>query len=192
MDSTASRPARATSRPGWRCGMTPARCSRLWEVEAIRDGRLPEAAADSLRAHAKTCPACREEATSLHALNHRLRNELCRVDEVSSRRLRRRLLERVARSMRNDGMRQVFRSLSLVFVLAGAAWLLYIATRDPERKGALPLIVTASPGGVFLRESERGIERVIVRDGTVTFGVERGPEDPRLVVQVPDGEISDL
>jgi hypothetical protein len=114
------------------------------------------------------------------------------MDEVSSRRLRRRLLERAARSMRNDGMRQVFRSLSLVFVLSGVAWVAYVAMRDPERQSAAPLVVTASPGGVFLRESERGIERVIVREGTVTFGVERGPEDPRLVVQVPDGEISDL
>ena len=53
--------------------MTPVACARLFEAEAMRDGRLAGAEAASFARHTTTCSACRHEVHALDALTEVLR-----------------------------------------------------------------------------------------------------------------------
>lgn len=72
------------------------KCSRAWEVEAARDGRLEGKARDRLDAHVRTCSSCERDAQALDQLARDLAG-VCggRVDDVSLRRLRNRILDAV-------------------------------------------------------------------------------------------------
>ncbi len=79
-------------------------CSRSWEVEAARDGRLSEAATLLLSEHLSRCEVCRREQRALSNLKDRLKKELPdEVDELRLRRLRREVLEQANRALIEHG-----------------------------------------------------------------------------------------
>jgi hypothetical protein len=71
-------------------------CSRGWEVEAARDGRLVGKAREALDAHVQSCASCARDAESLETLARGLRDlGGASFDDVAIRRLRNRVLEAV-------------------------------------------------------------------------------------------------
>jgi hypothetical protein len=71
-----------------------ATCPRLFEVEALRDGRLRGAELGRFQAHLGGCPICAREARALQALAEALRSpgDTAGADELHVRRERTRLL----------------------------------------------------------------------------------------------------
>ena len=68
--------------------MTPASCPRLFEVEALRDGRLLGAELRSFERHLATCSDCARESELFERLGQALRsNASGSVDELRVRRL---------------------------------------------------------------------------------------------------------
>ncbi len=68
-------------------------CSRRWEVEAVRDGRLQGKDAESLTRHLLSCVECASEERELEALSRGVREVPVRpADELSVRRQRQGLL----------------------------------------------------------------------------------------------------
>ncbi|NOU26345.1 MAG: hypothetical protein HOO96_00440, partial [Polyangiaceae bacterium] len=73
--------------------MKRASCDRVWEVEAVRDGRLLGAARADARRHAEGCEVCGADTAYLEALAAGLRAMPSGSDdEVALRRLRGRVL----------------------------------------------------------------------------------------------------
>src|SRR5262245_28858464 len=73
--------------------MSASPCPRLFEAEAMRDGRLTGTERASFERHASICPACAREVEALDALAGALRaNHPVRADELHVRRERTRLL----------------------------------------------------------------------------------------------------
>ena len=80
--------------------MTPVACPRLFEVEALRDGRLVGAELKSFERHLATCGDCAREAALCERLAQALRaNALGSADELRVRRERTRLLSAFDRSL---------------------------------------------------------------------------------------------
>src|SRR6188768_3813089 len=71
-----------------------ATCPRLFEVEALRDGRLAGAELLRFQSHLGLCAVCAREAQALQALAESLRSpaSLLEADELHVRRERTRLL----------------------------------------------------------------------------------------------------
>jgi hypothetical protein len=103
-------------------------CSRHWEAEAVRDGRLTGAEARSFQRHAASCAACSRQVaaldrlgTSLHALPPPPR------DALTVRRTRRAILQRLdqeaLRPERSRLLRPLAWSASLAAALALGLWL---------------------------------------------------------------------
>jgi hypothetical protein len=79
-----------------------ARCTRLWQVEAARDQRLPASEVTSLERHLTSCSECRNEQRLLEQLAGRMREgAVASPDELEHRRLRRALLERADAALRS-------------------------------------------------------------------------------------------
>ena len=75
--------------------MTDGTCARLFEVEALRDGRLGGAERRSFERHLRACPVCAGEAQSLEKLAEAVRGDVQRgggLDELHVWRERNRLL----------------------------------------------------------------------------------------------------
>src|SRR5882672_11032162 len=75
--------------------MRPKPCPRLFEAEAMRDGRLARAELASFERHMSLCPVCSREVRALDALAEALRvspQHNADADELHVRRERTRLL----------------------------------------------------------------------------------------------------
>ncbi|MGD0528578.1 MAG: FecR domain-containing protein [Polyangiaceae bacterium] len=199
--------------------MTRERCSRLWEIEPYRDGRLGEGDAKSFERHLRACEACRTQ------LGHdeRLR-ELARAlpddgpTELSLRRLRARVLRDAATGVAPPtalrGLRPGIASLLVlvVLVLGTGVWAL-VARKAPPSAGG-PGLASAPPatttpeatpstqapealaGAVVPAGAARwsqaraqGFEHVVLDDGMVQLHVRPQVAGERFVVMVPDGEL---
>src|SRR5690606_31600289 len=90
--------------------MSKAACPRLFEVEAMRDGRLAGAERASFERHLRGCVACAREAEALEALARAVRESASSSeerDELHARRERTRLLAAFDQELvREDGPRR--------------------------------------------------------------------------------------
>jgi len=177
--------------------MTPARCSRNWEVEALRDGRVGEGARADLERHVARCPSCSEERSSLAALAQRLRAEAPgEADDLALRRLRGRVLEsadtaRLVPSQRPPAMRspavRAFVFAAAVCVSFFVAWRLVRV--EPQMQTQ---VTTTDEGGARWSTYDEGkLRRIDLLEGTLALRIDRPASGKRVVVRVPDGEIED-
>jgi len=184
---------------------SPAPCPRSWEIEAVRDGRLREQDAESLRRHLRTCAPCQREQATLDALGRGL-GELPepRMDVLSGRRVRQRVLaEHNAWLLRRERTgaalpaRSAWLAVAALVVLvgAGAAWGLHGAARPPapsavaERPPSVDVVASAGA-----RWSERDGPHEIelsLESGELKLSIRRGSPSDRVLVRLPDGEIED-
>ncbi len=103
--------------------MKLASCPRLFEVEAMRDGRLAGAERTSFERHMTSCPTCSREAQALEVLAEKFRTdpEKRNVDELRVRRERIRLLAASDDSLLAEKPPRAFGSRRLVRLFAVAA-----------------------------------------------------------------------
>lgn len=176
--------------------MKTPRCSRLGEVEVARDGRLSSAAFLAFERHALSCQDCAHERALLADLARGLRASAVAQDELALRRTRQATLDRAASLLRPHAETR-FKSRGWSFFAAGAvAATLAVTATDLRLRGARsepgPVIETTPVGDAkWTRRHARNLERIDLSDGTLSVRVRRSPNDPRVVVRVPEGEIED-
>lgn len=170
-------------------------CSRSWEVEAARDGRLSEAACALLEEHVLRCEICARERRALEGLAGRLRGGLPGApDDLSVRRLRRATLERAnAAWMERGPSRERGRRLSIAAAgLAFACALVGLAWWGHLRHEGATVQVTEGTAADWSRDTSAEAQRVTLREGAIELRIKRAAEDPPFFVVVPDGEIQDV
>ena len=171
--------------------MSDRRCDRIWQVEAIRDGRL--AATPAASEHVKRCTECRDEHERLEALATALRDSSrAPQDELRALRLRRRVVERAnGESLRAETPRSSRPTWALAAgaVLVAALGIGWIAMRPAPTQEPRAVLRATEPVR-FTRRFENHREVIALDDGALDVTVRPGPGDG-VVVRVPDGVIED-
>ena len=177
-----------------------AACSRTWEVEAARDGRLPGAALHRFAEHLQQCVGCAREARRLEGLAGRLQAiPIAELDDVSFRRLRSRVLEGVdakisGRGGEGSGRRKTIAAFCAA-CMAAAAMAATSVRRVPKQAAVpdSPSVRALDPSGSrWTRRSEGAVEWVDLAEGTLRLSTRGSPSARHLVVHVPDGVIEDV
>jgi FecR-like protein len=180
-----------------------ATCPRLFEVEALRDGRLTGTELLRFQAHLGVCSACAREAQALQALADALRSptEPDDADELHVRRERTRLLAAFDESL-VPSPRAAQRGIWLAAAVAGlalialVAFMLWPARPAPPRaalaKSADPITIRADSSARWSRHSEAGLDRVVLESGALSIRVDHIASQRRLLVSLPDGELEDI
>ena len=190
--------------------MRPA-CDRLWEIDALREGRLGPKDAEAFERHRRTCAEC-AATLARHEKLKTLASALPEpaVNELDERRLRARILHDVA--TRAPVAKHPFRiaaALAVAVVLALFARRALISHAPPARPVAsiapaaspAPESTAPSPsspfaGNVLFAEGARWrqardgeTERLILEDGMVRIHVRHQNPGERFFVALPDGEL---
>lgn len=181
-------------------------CPRLFEVEALRDGRLDGAQATRFHSHLALCEVCTRETRALQDLADALRSQKnVDLDQLHVRRERTRLLAAfdaslmpAPRSMAKLWLRwaAVAALLSTLTALAFVFW--------PARPASSPLpgatftkppeavTVRADSNARWSRQVEAQLERITLVSGALSIRVDHGNSRRRLLVILPDGELEDI
>jgi anti-sigma factor RsiW/TolA-binding protein len=181
--------------------MKPSACPRLFEVEALRDGRLTGPERSHFEHHLAACPACSREARALDQLARALRSiPEPRGDELHDRRERTRLLAEFDRAL--VGERRGARGrrwLALVAAAALAAGVCFFWRASPLPLDSPPPGPAASSaefradaGALWSRQVEARRELVVLERGALWIRVAAVPNKLPLRVQLPDGELEDI
>ncbi len=171
--------------------MTRPACSRDWEAEAARDGRLSGHALEDFRRHVARCSACALAVDGLEQFSAALRaRRPPTLDDMRHRRLKLRVLEDSNRLLVRPGEgSKLSRSfLRVAAVLAGVV----IAVGGMRLFEARPTyFVKSSDGARWEERVESGAHKIRLESGTLSIRVTHTGSEPRLIVEVPDGQIRD-
>ncbi len=185
--------------------MSEVQCSRVWEAEAIEDGRLSADDKASFERHVAGCTHCANEVRELA----RLRQVMARIaapkaDPLRHHRVRTRLLRRTGQTPHRP---IAGRAMLGTLAFAAAALLVWrIATPRasapvaPVASVASSLLASprvASPSfevadagaGAWTSSTSGGVARVILTSGRASFHVFPLSPGERFLVTLPDGEI---
>jgi hypothetical protein len=170
-------------------------CPRLFEVEAMRDGRLAGPELSSFARHMSTCDTCAGEAKALDALAEasRARHEEP-IDELHVARERTRLLAAFDRSLlaaerRSSGW---LVPLSAIAVVCGV-FLFWRSRPSFPLSAPSSAVIHADPDTAWSKDVEAGVEKVVLVRGVLAIHVDHGTAHrQRLVVVLPDGELEDI
>jgi FecR-like protein len=195
--------------------MRHATCSRIWEAEAARDGRLSASELERFELHCRSCAICQGARATLRSLGADLRAADPAVEEIAVRRLRYSLLRRadaalktpwVARSnRRNARVAFVAASALLAVGLSWRVWwgerLAQEPSRDPSASSSgnaaagepgYEALAEAEPGTVWQRRRAEGIDEIRLSEGALSIAVRHAASaERRMVVRVPDGQVLD-
>jgi hypothetical protein len=173
-------------------------CPRLFEAEALRDGRLAGAELASFERHLSLCVHCSAEVQALQALGHALRSSHPEdADELHVRRERTRLLAAFDAQLVPSGRSHGRRNQALALAVALAACVGIFAyfrgpTPPPEVSTVTAVVVHADSTAEWSRKLEGSLEKIFLEQGALSIRVEPIPGRRRLLVIVPDGEIEDI
>ncbi len=191
-----------------------AACPRLFEVEALRDGRLTGAEVVRFQSHLGACSVCAREARALQALALALRSSapVADADELHIRRERTRLLSAFDASLvpplrerpigSAPGWLRPVASAAALGLLACLAFLIWPAHTVPSRP-AEPAVapVALAPEAVTIRANgaarwsrrvEARLERIVLESGTLSIHVDHTVSEQGVLVVLPDGELEDI
>jgi hypothetical protein len=172
-------------------------CTRRWEAEAERDGRLTQDARAAYERHVQHCADCASERAELAQLGEALRASHAELrDDIVLRRVRQNVLSGANREVLKSEPAQVWgsgrvRAALLLLMAAGAltaVWLVRRATAPGPEPVALHLV--AHSGARFEHERRGRLEYVVLNDGTLDIAFDRRLH-AELLVRVPDGEVRD-
>lgn len=177
----------------------PLACPRLFEVEALRDGRLTGAEVTRFQSHVRSCPTCAQEMQAMADLGEALRSTTPahEADQLHVRRERTRLLAAFDASLVPVPNR-MNRKLWLGAVATLALVVLVVLQLRPTRPNAP---VAASPASVnvqaatttkWSRRAENQLETITLETGTLSIHVDHQLPHRRLLVLLPDGELEDV
>lgn len=175
--------------------MTRAACPRLFEVEALRDGRLAGAERSDFERHLTSCRACSRETKELDALAEKLRTTSDTTDELHVRREKTRLLAAFDRTLIEPGRTWTLgrRALALAAVVALVALpVAFWRMRKVERLPSPIAVVDAQSGAEWSRKTEAQRDLVFLERGALRIQVTRTNGSVPLLVVLPDGELEDI
>lgn len=175
--------------------MTSRSCSRVWQVEALRDGRISDAEAVAVRSHLERCGECARENEQLDALSRRLNADRSDLNEMSLRRLRYAILAKADAELRGGPERRWRRFPFAAAVMAALAivfgvWAIRRPAGPPSQEESVAVI--AGQGARFSRTMLQGSEFVDLAEGALSISTSRRFANHRFVVRVPDGEVEDI
>ena len=179
-------------------------CPRLFEVEALRDGRLQGAELVRFKTHLGACADCTREARALQALAAALRtpSPLPTPDQLHVRRERTRLLaafdaKLVPAPRHAKVWFRLVAALAAISLLAGLGFALWPArpfaapvARAPRAPD--PVTVRADGSARWSRHTEPQLDRIVLQSGALSIHVEHTQPQRRLIVVLPDGELEDI
>jgi hypothetical protein len=182
--------------------MSADRCSRQWQVEAVRDGRIQKSERERVLRHIEQCVQCSREARKLEALGGALHSlPAVPVDALAAHRLRQRLLSDLNSSLLDARPARAKLDILLALAASGLAAAAFWAVQTgraqrwimPQPKPESQLLeVTAEPGARW-RELRTGkLTRVELTEGEAAFKIHRTSPAESVTVVLPDGEIEDL
>lgn len=177
-------------------------CPRLWQAEAVEDGRLVGADRDSFERHAETCPRCGREREALA----KLRRALAGAPTLSStplerRRLRSKILELADADVLSKpaprGRRvAAFAALTMAALASATAlWPRPTASPPPDTaRAATParapvFELEASDDSQWHKEEEGETVRHRLVRGRLALHVAKLDPGQRFIVELPDGEL---
>lgn len=175
-------------------------CGRVWEAEAIEDGRLDASSVDSFERHAATCIDCTRALEALARLRDaRLLLEPRRLSPFERRRNRAELLRRA----NSEALRPPRRGAFSILMFAAAAIVATFMVVRIERRttaSARPEAPAAAPqqprfelrpiGSAEWHDATAGSAgRVVLATGTLGVHVDHLSAQQRFVVALPDGEL---
>lgn len=174
-------------------------CERLWEVDALREGRLSPADAVAHERHRGTCSVCRER----YAEDERLRDlgaelEPAPMEPLRARRLRAQVLRAAAEPPARSSQRWVFAIAAAVVLVVATlgVWKVRrapIAAPAPQTSTVVPEsfagTIAPQPDTKWSRRRDGRVERVRIDDGELRIQVRKQEPDERFFVDLPDGEI---
>lgn len=171
------------------------RCARIWQAEAIEDGRLEGAERTSFERHAQGCAECRAELAAFSELRVAARDLPHREwTSLERRRLRLALLgeanERATRSPTR------WRKPAFAAALATAAALMVVAlhTSTPvpttSEVPTSPVFEVTAEGAAQWRTEHRGAHtKARLLSGALSIHVQKLKADQTFVLQLPDGQL---
>jgi TolA-binding protein len=176
-------------------------CARLFEAEALRDGRLGGSELVRFQNHLRGCAVCAQETKALQALTEALRSPagVATTDELHVRRERTRLLAAFDASLMPvaRGRSKVWLACAALAVLAVFA--LALGLRRPRIAPVArvaspsPVNVQANTAAKWSRQSENQRETLTLESGTLAIHIDHTlPSQRRLLVILPDGELEDI
>ena len=178
--------------------MTKPACPRLFEAEALRDGRLVGAERLSFQRHLDSCARCSREVAELQMLADRLCDSGAEADadELRARRERTRLLAAFDAKLAPPERTLPARGW-LVGAAAASLLLLgifvYVRARSIAAPGTERVVVVHADGAAsWSRQSEGPVEKILLERGALSIHVDHARERRRLLVVLPDGELEDI
>jgi ferric-dicitrate binding protein FerR (iron transport regulator) len=180
--------------------MSATPCPRLFEAEAMRDGRLTGAERARFERHVTACPACSREVRALEALAESLRaspHDDAQADELRVRRERTRLLATFDATLIAPERRWTARHRLLwpaaVAVLVAGIFVLQRARRSAEQPPhPSSAVVHADSTAVWSEGTDGDRQSVVLERGALWIHVDHSSGEGRLVVVLPDGELEDI
>jgi hypothetical protein len=172
-------------------------CARLFEVEAMRDGRLAGAALTSFGRHLSACRTCAQEAKALDTLAVALADD-APADELRVSRARTRLLAAFDGAMVAGRPHHRARWTWLGGSVAAAAIafaVLLFARPQPVAplKVASNVQIQPDVDTIWQRQVDGDAERIVLQRGSLSIHVSHPVgRAARLVVALPDGELEDI
>ena len=179
--------------------MSATPCPRLFEAEAIRDGRLTGAERASFERHVTVCRVCSREVQALEALAESLRAsppDPTVADELHVRRERTRLLARLDRALlapgrsRSSGHRLLWPVVAALVV--GVLVLPRVLRSTWPMARASNAAVHADSTAVWTERMVGERENVVLERGALWIHVDHSSGEGRLLVVLPDGELEDI
>ena len=175
----------------------PSPCARLFEVEALRDGRLTGDERKNFEGHLARCKACAGEARALEALGQALQHSSAPFpDQLHLRRERVRLLAAFDQTLvASHGQRRLARPalrLALALLLCSGLLLLWQMPWSPDTVAPSNVIVQAQPDARWSRHVQGERERISLGRGELWIRVAPNAGARALLVLLPDGQLEDI
>jgi TolA-binding protein len=174
-------------------------CPRLFEAEALRDGRLTGVEVARFQTHLGVCAACAREVNAIAELAEALRAPIHShdADELHVRRERVRLLAAFDAALVPAPRRTIAKLwLPAVAALAVLTALLLVLWRPqaatPVTGPLEPVKVRADRASKWTRRTENQLETLTLESGTLSIRVDHRQPHRRLLVVLPDGELEDI
>jgi len=178
--------------------MKKAACPRSFEAEALRDGRLAGAERVSFQRHLDSCPRCAREVATFQAIGDRLCDSGAEADadELHVRRERTRLLAafdaKLAPPERTPAARTWLGAVAAASLLLLGFCVYFRAPRVAAPRTESAVVVDADGAASWSRQSEGGVEKILLERGALSIRVDHTPGQRRLLVVLPDGELEDI
>jgi hypothetical protein len=171
-------------------------CPRLFEVEALRDGRLEGSERTRFEQHLRSCPVCSSETQTLQALAQALRGGATEDDELHVRRERTRLLAAFDRSLLEPESTRWPHRRGWLLTAAAAALVvmaaLWVGPRLGSSSAATHAVVHAGDSARWSRIADTQRELLRLDQGELRIVVTEGPDKRPLLLRLPDGELEDV